>query len=457
MTHKNDTEEKCTMKSGKFVNNTSWILAGQIVRMIVSSLINIISTRYLGPSNYGVITYVTSYVSFFTSLITLGLEGVLIYELVSNREKNGEILGTAIALRLVAGIVCTISFLAIIYLTDGTDSVTMTVALLQAIQLPFLCLDSIKFWYQSSLDSKYPVLVQTGAYIFTSIYKVYLLLTQKSVAWFALAVSLDVIIIGVSCLYLYKRHDGPKLHFSLERAKRLLRSGFPFVLANLMAVIYGQMDRIMIKQMLGDSAQVGLYSASLSICTIVGFIPVAILDSSRPVVMEAKNSDDRLYQLRFCQLAAAILWFSGIYSAFITVFSKLIIRILYGEAYLAASACLRIAVWYTLFSYLGSAMNLWLVCEKRNKYVLVFSGLGAFANLLLNYLLIPSFGIEGAAFATFVTQMLTNFVLPLLFSDTRGYSKLVVRGVLLQDIEITSLVEYGKGMLRRLINRNKEG
>lgn len=443
------------MKSGKFVNNTSWILAGQIVRIVVASLINIISTRYLGPSNYGVITYVTSYITFFTSIITLGLEGVLIYELVGNRAKNGEILGTTIALRLISGILCTVAFLAIIYLTDGADTITMTVAFLQAIQLPFLCLDSIKFWYQSSLESKYPVLVQTFAYLITSVYKVYLLATQKSVTWFALAVSLDIVIIGVSCLCLYKRHDGPKLSFSKATAKHLLRSGFPFVLANLMAVIYGQMDRIMIKQLLGDSSQVGLYSAALSICTIVGFIPVAILDSSRPVVMEAKNKDVRLFKLRFRQLAAAILWFSGIYSIFITVFARMIIIILYGKAYLAASECLRIAVWYTLFSYLGSAMNLWLVCEKKNKYVLVFPCLGAAANLILNALLIPAFGIEGAAFATFVTQMLTNFVIPMTFSDTREYSKLVFQGVMLRNIELSVLVGYGKGIVNKLLKGNK--
>ena len=441
------------MSNGRFVKNTSWILAGQIIRMLVSFLINIITTRYLGPSNYGVITYVTSYISFFTSIIALGLDGVIIFELVNDRENNGTILGTAMLMRLITSTVCVTAFMLLIRVTDGNDPTTVTVAVLQAIQLPFLCLDSINFWYQSRLESKYPVTVQTGAYIATSVYKVILLATGKSVEWFGFAVSLDIIAIGLSYLFLYRKHGGPRLRFSLHVAKRLLKSSFPFILANLMYVVYGQMDRIMIKQMIGSSTEVGLYSAALAICTIVGFIPVAILDSSRPVVMEAKGQDEYLYKLRFRQLAAAILWFSTLYSLGVTIFSRLIIFLLYGEAYLAANSCLKIAVWYTLFSYLGSAMNLWLICEKKNKYVFIFSCMGAITNLVLNCLLIPVWGINGAAVATFVAQFMTNFFFPLLTKDTRDYSIEVVRGVLLRDVELPELIERGKQIIQKLKNR----
>ena len=432
-----------------FFKNTTWLVGGQVLRLIISFFISTISTRYLGPSNFGVINYISSYIAFFTSIIGLGLNGVIIYELVNKRDENGTILGTAIVFRLIASIISTIAFFNIIYYADGGDKTMMTVAILQAIQLPFCCLDTINYWYQSNYQSKYPVIVQTIAYVATSVYKVYLLATGKSVEWFAFAMTLDIAVIGVLYLVLYLKHHGPRLRYSNSMAKYLLKISVPFILANVMSVAYGQMDRVMIRHMLGNSADVGLYSAALNICALISFIPIAILESGRPLVVEAKKQDESLYRLRFRQLVASIFWLCFIYSLGVSVFSKLIIYILYGEAYMAASNCLIIAVWYTLFTYIGSAMHLWLLCENKNKYVLIFCALGAGGNFIVNYLLIHIFGISGAAFATFLTQCLANLIFPLCFKDTRAYAIDVIKAMFLRDIQIKELV----GIIRAKLGR----
>ena len=434
-------------ENSKFFKNTTWLLAGQIFRLIVSFFISTISTRYLGPSNYGIINYISSYIAFFTSIIGLGINAVIIKELVNNREENGTILGTAIVFRLITSIVCTAAFFVVIYYADNVDPLTMAVAVLQAIQLPFLCLDTISFWYQSNYQSKYPVMVQTIAYVVTSIYKVFLLATGKSVEWFAFAMSLDISVIGISYVVLYWKQKGPRLRYSNAMAKHLLKLSGMFILANMMSVAYGQMDRVMIRQMMGSDAEVGLYSAALNICALISFIPIAILESGRPLVVEAKAKNDELYQLRFRQLTASILWICIAYSLVVTAFSRLIIYILYGEAYLGASTCLKIAVWYTLFSYVGSAMHLWLLCENQNKYVLLFCAMGAAGNFIMNYILIPVWGINGAAFATLVTQVLTNWIFPMFFRDTRAYSINVLKAMLLRDIQLKELLGAVRGKL----------
>ena len=430
------------MSNNGFFKNTTWLIGGQIFRLIVSFFISTISTRYLGPSNFGIINYISSYISFFTSIIGLGINGVIIYELVNRRDENGTILGTAIIFRLITSIICTISFFGVVWFADGGDRTTMVVAVLQAIQLPFLCLDTINYWYQSNYQSKYPVLVQTIAYVVTSVYKVFLLATGKSVEWFAFAMSLDIGVIGIAYLVLYRKQKGPRLRFSAATAKHLLKISGPFILANVMSVAYSQMDRVMIKQMLDSSAEVGLYSAALNICVLISFIPIAILESGRPLVVEAKAQDDALYQLRFRQLSASILWICALYAMGVTVFARLIIYILYGQAYMGAATCLKIAVWYTLFSYVGSAMHLWLLCEHRNKYVLLFCTMGAVGNFLVNYLLIPTWGINGAAFATLLTQLLTNLIFPLFFRDTRAYSVNVLKALCLRDIQLSELAQF---------------
>lgn len=433
----------------RFLKNTFWLVGGQVLRMAISLVVNLLTARYLGPSNYGVLNYIASYIAFFTALTGLGLNGVIIYQFVNRREEEGKILGTALVLRLLTGILSSAAFLLLIFLTDGGDRVMMTVALLQAIQLPFLAFDTVNYWYQSRLLSRYAVIAQTVAYIITAAYKVFLLATGKSIEWFAFALSLDAMMLAALYLFFYRRHRVLPMRFSRPVAARLLRAGLPFILADLMVVIYGQMDKIMLRQLLDSDAAVGLYSAALAICSLISFIPAAILDSGRPVISAAKETDEALYNLRIRQLFAALIWISILYSTGITLLAPLAVRILYGADYLGAIPCLRIAVWYTVFSYLGSGRSLWLICEKKSRYVFFFSAIGAATNLGLNWFLIPRFGINGAAGATLFTQFLTNFLLPSFFRQTRGYSRCVADAFLLRNMDLRHLVSGLKSVLRR--------
>lgn len=87
--------------------------------------------------------------------------------------------------------------------------------------------------------------------------------------------------------------------------------------------------------------------------------------------------------------------------------------ILYGEAYLGAVETLRIAIWFETFAMIGTARGIWILCENKNKYVKYYLGIGAVVNLILNSVLIPKFGINGAAFAALVTQITTSLIAPL--------------------------------------------
>lgn len=423
----------------KFINNTFWIVGGQIVRMVISFFVGVLTVRYLGPDNYGVINYVNSYITFFTTLIGLGLNGVIIYEFVNHRQEEGEILGTAIFLRFLAGIISCVVFMPLIYLTDGGDNTVIIVAVLQSIQLPLLCFDTINYWYQAKLMSKTSSIIQTSAYLITAIYKVYLLVSGKNVFWFAAATVIDVTILAFLYMLSYFKNKNQPLKISVPTAKRMFRGCAPFILANMMVVIYGQIDKIMIKHILDSKQDVGLYSAALNICALIAFIPQAIIDSARPLIMEAKKKDEKLYQTRMSQLISGVVWINIIYSVFLTVLSKQIILLLYGDAYLSADSCLKIATWYTAFSFLGAIRSLWLICEEKNRYVFIFSAGGAVTNVLLNCIFIRISGINGAALATLLTQFLANFIYPLIFKNTRVYSILIIKGFFLRSVNIKEL------------------
>ena len=441
-------KEKKNMIKNKFLSNTSWIVGGKIFQMIISLVITSITARYLGPNNYGLINYTNAYISFFTNVCTLGLNGIIVKELVANRDKEEEIISTAIILRLIASIISIISIYFLMQTVGKGDILLVTVAILQSISIIFSSFDIINFWYQSNLQSKYPTIIQSIAYIIMSVYRVIILILKKDVIWFSFAVSLDTIVIAILLITAYhkNKHDKKIVLFSFRWVKKLLRQSYPFILSSIMITIYGQMDKIMIGGMM-DQTSVGLYSVAIAITGLWSFIPVAFLDSARPLIMEAKTKNNTLYIKRLKQLYAFIIWMSICYAILMCIFSKYVILILYGRSYLGAQSALIITVWYCSFSYLGSAKNIWIICEGKMKYETLFTLCGAICNVVMNFLLIPLYGIIGAAFATLITQILTNFVIMFFFKETRENSKLIVSAFLLKDINlnIKDLIKRIKG------------
>lgn len=418
----------------KTIKNAKWMVAEQLVQMGINVILGVLTARYLGPSNYGVINYTAAFVIFFSNVVTLGLEAVSIKEMVNNRDDDSTVVGTGIGLRLMAGTLSTgIIFVLLFVLKDGNPLV-LKVGFLQSLVMIFKAFELIDYWFQSKLQSKYVAILKSVSYVFVAAYKFYILFAGKSVAWFAFSTSLDFLLIAVMIVIAYFAKGGRRLRFSWNMAKRLVSQGYHFMISGLIITIYVQMDKIMLGQMMTE-ADVGLYSAATVISNYWLLIPVAIINAVRPTIMEIKKEgNEELYIKRLKQLYAILIWVGIAVSTVISVSSKLILDILYDTVYLSASVALAVVIWYTTFSTLGTARGVWIVCENKNKYTgrLVFWGV--ILNFILNYLLIPIMGINGAALATLITQIFTSIITPLFYKETRINTKYIIDAFLLRGI-----------------------
>lgn len=421
------------MNKKQFLTNTKWIILGKIFQMSISLIIGMITARYLGPSNFGIINYTSSFIAFFTSICTLGLNGIIVKEIMDNPDIEGTILGTSIGMRILSSILSSISILFIINIINSGDEQFLIVGSLQVISLLFQSFDMINYWYQAKLMSKYSAIIQSVGYLAVTIYRIILLIQGKSVEWFAFCTSLDMIVNSILLLVSYYKNGGQKLTFSFDKAKYMLNNSYHFILSGLMVSVYGQMDKIMIGQMI-STKEVGFYSTATAISGMWTFILLAIIDSSRPIIIDAKNQNDSLYETRIKQLYSVIIWLSLIVSILITIFARPIVTILYGEDFIGTIRPLQIVTWSTLFSYLGVARGIWIVCESKQKYIKYLTFSGAISNLILNLILIPTLGISGAALATLITQIITNFIMPLLISDIRINSIYIIDAFLLKGL-----------------------
>ena len=267
-----------------------------------------------------------------------------------------------------------------------------------------------------------------------SVYKIALLILGKSVEWFAFATSFEYIVILIILIIMYIKNGGQKFKVSIKTGINLLKQSYHFIVSGLLVTVYTQMDKIMIAHYI-DQTQVGLYSAATAISSMWGFIPNAIINSIRPTIYEAKERDEQLYLRRLKQLYAMVFWCGVFFALGITVFSKIIVGILYGQEYLGATISLVILSWSTIFAYLGTARGVWVVCENKNKYTKKYVFWGALVNLILNAIFIPAIGINGAAIATLIAQIIVAIVAPGFYRDTRTSVKHMMDAIFLKGIK----------------------
>lgn len=414
----------------KEIRNASWIIGEQILQVFVSLIVGVLTARYLGPSNYGALNYTASFVTFCTSLATLGMDGVVIKKIIASPEDEGTYMGSCMFFRFVSAILSTCLITITVFFLNPGEPIKVILVLLQSLQLIFQAVYILDSWFQRYLKSKYISIGKMLACIIVALYKVYLLVTAKSIIWFAFSNSLTYIIVAISLYIFYRKENAPKMKVSIPLGKEVLSESYHFILSGLMTAIYSQMDKIMIGKMLTDM-DVGLYTTATAICSMWIFIPTAIINSFRPTIMVIKQSGNQaFYKKRLEQLYSLIIWLCIFVSIVVCIFGPLIIRILYGESYMGAIETLRISIWSETFAMIGTARGIWILCENKNKYVKYYLVIGAIVNVILNALLIPVYGINGAAFATLITQIVTSIIAPLFYKETKEHTKIVLESFL---------------------------
>lgn len=416
------------MNNNRVLKNATWIIVCKIVQAIFSFIVGTLTVRYLGPSNNGIIAYAASVVSFLLPIMQLGLKNTLVKEFIRNPNNEGEILGTALIMNIISSFVCIIGAISFVLIANAGKWETILVCALYSLVLLFQATEITMYWFQSKLLSKYPSIATLIAYVVVAIYKVYLLVTGKSVVWFALSYVLDFFLISIILMAIYKKLSNQKLSINWNIGRQMLSRSKYYIIPSLMVVVYQHTDRIMLNLMVGEK-ETGLFSAAIMCTGMTGFVFHAIIDSARTVILETKERDPDMYERRIVQLYSIITAFALTQSIGMTILAKPIIYLLYGKAYLAAVPMLQLAVWYDTFGYYSSIRNIWVLAEEKQKHLTKINVAGALANVILNACLIPVLGGIGAAIASIVSQLFTNVIIGFIYEPISRNNYLMLKGM----------------------------
>lgn len=421
------------MLNNKVTKNAVWIIGCRVAQAIFALVLNFLTARYLGPSNFGVINYAASIVSFVVPIMNLGIPSILVNEMIKEPEKEGEILGTSVVMTLISSLCCIIGLSVFVLFANSHETETQIVCVLYSLLLIAQSLEMLQYWFQAHYLSKYTSLTVLFSYLIVSAYKIFLLITKKNVYWFAVSHAFDYILIAIILFLIYKKLGGQKLKFSIVHAKKMFSQSKHYIIADLMGVALAQTDRIMLKFMHNNEA-VGLYSAAFAISGLTSFVFSAIIVSMRPLILQYKCENEEKYEQSMSTLYGIVLFLSLAQAVFICAFSREVVAVLYGQDFSPATTTLRIIVWYTVFTYIGTVRSVWILSEQKQKYLWIISLSGLIINIVLNAILIPLWGINGAAYATLITQLFANVIINYFIKPMKYNNVLLFKGFNIKNI-----------------------
>lgn len=404
----------------KIVGNVAWLLFDKFLRMGVGLAVNIWVVRYLGPDRFGHLSYAIAFVALFGAFATLGLDGIVIRELVRNPKQSDEILGSAFYLRLAGGAATLIASVTAMILLRKNDHLSWGLVAIIASGTIFQAFDVIDFWFQSQVLSRYTVIAKNCAFLLMALVKIGLILGHAPLFAFAWASVAEIVAGAMGLVLAYRKcgHHASNWQASLDRGRRLLADSWPLILSGLSVAVYMKLDQVMLGEMAGDRA-VGIYTSATKLTEIWYMIPMVIVSSVFPTVVRSKDNDEGLYYRRITRLFSLMAAVSLPIALPMSLASDWLVVSLYGAGFQAAGPVLAVHIWASLFVFYGVAQGPWDLTENLTRLAMVRIISGAIANILLNLWLIPLYGALGAAIATVVSQALAAVVLNVLHEKTR--------------------------------------
>jgi O-antigen/teichoic acid export membrane protein len=427
------------------LRNTSVLVLGQFLCGLISFINSIFIARWLGPAGYGEYAFIYAFLGLFGWLISFGMDNILVREASQNRQDvdriwvNGWLLQTLFAgiatfLMLFASTILAISIETVFLLIIGAIEVFWL--------LPFMLVYRIlqvelQQW-RSVLASLSRQLIWLGLvfYLARGPINFYQLIWARSLT----------AIFEIFILYLLSRKYLPR-RFKIDPLliRKILIFSWPLALTSLSIAVYHRIDRVLIAQYL-NAYQLGLYATADNIASLISIVPIAFMTSVYPVLSKLVGDLDRFNRTSNISFRWVIVFCVGM-AGFLTLLGPTLTSIVYGDKFLFSGEILRVLSWAQVSVCYGVVISQVLISQNLQRYILISTTIGAVVNLIGNLIVLPIYGVLGAAWVTVISYSLSGIFIFLLFPSTRQYSTNGI-SILLKASMVTCLA-LGAGYIFR--------
>ncbi|MGM0512484.1 MAG: flippase [Pseudomonadota bacterium] len=403
----------------KSLINMLWLSGDSIFRMGLGFIVTVWLARYLGPETFGLFNYALAIIAIYSSVASLGMNGVVVRELIKEPDNSGKIMGTSFILQLIGSFTATIFVILTIIMLRPNEPNILSIVLVMSPSILLRSTDVIKYWFESTISAKNTVIAQNVAFIISSLAKIIAMFCGLSYIVLAITVTLEAMVVALMLVLLYKRKKiKVQWVFDYPTLKKLFKQSWPLVFSGLALMLYMRVDQIMIGNLI-DNAAVGVYSVAVKMIEVWYFFPIAIVSSLFPKIIKEKSISEERYNERM-QFLYDIMVVLGVSLAFFATFlSDFIIGFFYGIEYQEAATLIKIYSWVSVFYFLSSASGRWYINEGLQMYAFSRNLFGLIICVLLNFILIPLYGTKGSALSTLIAYCCAAYLFDAFNHKTR--------------------------------------
>lgn len=404
----------------KILNNTGWLFFDKILRLGVGLLVGVWVARYLGPDQFGLWNYTLAFTALFGAFATLGLDSIVVRELVKYPEQQDIIMGSAFRLKLVGGILAMLSTVLAITVMRTNDQLVRILVTLSAVGFIFQSLNVIDYYFQAKVKSRYTVYATNGAFSLITLVKIALVLKAAPLVAFAWAGLAEIVLTTFFlCMAFRLNHQHLRAwRYDKHIVKNLLKDSWPLIFSGLAVAIFMKIDQIMLEELL-DSHAVGIYAAATRISEVWYFLGTIFVNSASPSIYSAKTMSPEKYVANLQRIFDLMVILAMAIIVPLSLCAPFVVNLLYGAAYGEASKVLMVHIWATLFVFTGIAQGVFWIAENLQKFALLLTFSAAAINIIMNFVLIPRLGAMGAALATLISYGIPTILLPYVLKETR--------------------------------------
>lgn len=397
------------------------MMGEKVIAIILSMITSIFVARYLGPEDFGILSYAVSLSSLFAISTHMGLSGLAVREMVNKPDETEELMGSIFGIKFIGAFIALFSYLVFISLTGDRSSTEYWVLILISITIFLKPFEVFDYWFQAKVKAKYSSIVRSVSSIIVSILKITLVIISAGLLEFASTYIVQtILVISLFTYFFIKKADSSikKWKFEFQRVKELLSEGWMVMLGAIFAIVYLKIDQVMIRWLI-SAEEVGVYSVAARISESWYFIPTIIVSSLFPKLIELKRESQEKFRNRLQQLFNLLFLIALSLAVVISFIAKPLIVGLYGAEYQYASLILQIHIWAGVFIFMRAIFSKWVLVEDALAFSLITQGFGALANVLTNILLIPAYGGVGAAIATIFSYAMASYIALLFYKKSR--------------------------------------
>ena len=408
------------MKAGfkKYFHNTQWMFLTYGLRLFTGFFVGLWLARYLGPREYGVYNYVITLASIFITIATFGTPEILVRKVLEAPDMKAA-LKSGFDLRLILSVVFFIALCGYGYFFEDSPE-TQRYIWISSLALFFQPFEVVDSFFRAKVKAQKSSVGRMSQLILSAALKIWLIVNQSPLVWFYLVFVFDALFYAFLVMTSYLRENDNFLPIkgSLEAIKAIAKESYPLMIIAVSSLMLARFDQVIIGRIL-TKYEVGIYSAASKTLEIATLFAVLVSLSLYPAILNAKKTDHALYLRRMAMLNRLLVGGGFLVTMAFFIFPEQIIHLLFGDKFSDSSFVMKIMSFNILFISFYQVSYRWYLTENLQTLMMVKTLSAVGLNIALNLVLIPRYGINGAAFASVGTAFLFHFLFEAFFARTR--------------------------------------